>query len=101
MTLTHPSPALGWPADRLADVSQRLVAGKGDWHLAPVRVMQGRLTRKCAASPGIPARRACGCYLVSPFVAAGPSLARSSGLVASSTFSANFRWEASSCSAKS
>ena len=70
-------------------------------HLAPVRVMQGRLTRKCAASLGIPARRACGCYLVSSFVAAGPSLARSSGLVASSTFSANFRWEASSCSVKS
>ena len=41
-----------------------------------------------------------GCYLVSPSLA-GPSLAPSTGLVASITFSANFRWEVSSCSAKS
>ena len=42
-----------------------------------------------------------GCYLVSPSLPAGACLAPSSGLVASTIFSANFRWEASSCSVKS
>ncbi len=42
-----------------------------------------------------------GCYPLSPSLAAGPSSAPSSGLVASITFSANFRWEVSSCSARS
>ena len=103
----------GWPGPRIAVLTHRLpgadesspgLPGVCPKDLASgpgTGVMQGRLTRKCAASPGIPARRACGCYLVSSFVAAGPSLARSSGLVTSSTFSANFRWEASSCSVKS
>src|ERR1019366_3480045 len=47
--------------------------------------------------PATQARR----YIVSPFLAAGPSLAPSSGLVASITFSANARREVSSCPAKS
>src|SRR5208283_746618 len=41
------------------------------------------------------------CYLVSSSFAAASCLLPNSGLVASAIFSANFRWEVSSCSVKS
>ena len=58
--------------------------------------------RASARRAGIPGLAApAGCYLVAPFLAAVPFPAPSSGFMASSRLSANFRWEMSSCSAKS
>ena len=51
-----------------------------------------------AGIPGLAAPA--GCYLVAPVLAAVPFPAPSSGFMASSRLSANFRWEMSSCSAK-
>lgn len=98
-----------WRSDRLASFAENADESSqgfhlrvpGIWHPAPGRGKAVGLTCECAAGrdPGLAAHA--GCYLGSLFLAAAPSLAPSSGLVASSTLSANFRWETSSCSAKS
>ena len=58
-----------------------------------------RASARRAGIPGLAAHA--GCYLVAPFLAALPFPAPSSGFMASSRLSANFRWEMSSCSVKS
>ena len=72
----------------------RRVRMKAPWGL--------QLNVQVRGGPGIPGLAApAGCYLVAPFLAAVPFPAPSSGFMASSRLSANFRWEMSSCSVKS
>jgi hypothetical protein len=73
----------------------------GIWQLASGKGTAGgeRASARRAGIPGLAAHAEC--YLVAPFLAAVPFTAPSSGLVASSQLSVNFRWEMSSCSAKS
>ena len=65
----------------------------GIWQLACGKGYGGG-KRASARRAGIPWLAAhAGCYLVAPFLAAVPFTAPSSGLVASSQLSANFRWD--------
>jgi hypothetical protein len=81
-----------WRSDRLASFAEG--ADEGSLGL-PAECASARR----AGMPGLAAHA--GCYLVGPFLAARPFPAPSSGFMASSRLSANFRWEMSSCSAKS